>query len=167
MSPLPAKPALTSGQDKAPPFRQLVPPAKLELGRRRVRIKEDRLGLASEFIHSRERSADALFAGTGAPAIRVLEVEDVRLIADAPAEELERLEVALTGEQEPSPAVVPDRACVLGAIRSLDLGQVVEAEEELNALAGTTGCVADKPRDAGKVGRLVECEEQSWIQDSA
>src|SRR5207244_3068903 len=95
-------------------------------------------------------------------SVAVLHAVSARLIADGAAELFERGQVALAGEEEASPTVVPDRSRLFPAVARLDLGEVVEAEEELDTLPGSAGGVSREPRDAGEVGRLVERQEQAW-----
>src|ERR1700693_4700631 len=90
-----------------------------------------------------------------------------RLVADRAAELLQRRHVTLTGEQEASPAVVPDRAGFFAAVTGFDLGQVVKAEEQWDALPGTAGYVTGETRDAGEVGRLIKRQQQPRLQHTA
>ncbi len=41
------------------------------------------------------------------------------------------------------------------------------AEEDLDALARTAGCVARQPRDASEVGGLIERDKESWRKYAA
>src|SRR5260370_40514614 len=70
-------------------------------------------------------------------------------------------EVALAGQQQSGSAVVPDRARLLSAIRPFKLGEVVEAQQDLNALARSSRGVTAKARETSEVGDLVQREEQS------
>src|SRR5712692_581046 len=91
----------------------------------------------------------------------------MRLLADAAGEALERAEVALAGQQEASPAVVPDRARLLAAVEVLQLGQVVQAEQRLDALAGAGGDIGRQAGVAGEVGQLVQRQEKPRLEDPA
>src|SRR5487761_758481 len=104
--------------------------------------------------------SEALLRGVRAAGVAVLDAIGARLVADGAAEMLERDQVALAGEEQAGAAVVPDGARRLAAVAGFDLGEVVEAEQELDALTGSAGGVAGEAGDAGEVGRLVERQEQ-------
>src|SRR5712692_433546 len=74
---------------------------------------------------------------------------------------LECDQVALAWEQQPGAAVVPNRARLFAAVAGLDLGQIVKAEKQLDALAGSARRVAGKARNTGEVGSLIERQEQA------
>ena len=82
------------------------------------------------------------------------------MVADRLRELHQGARVALAGEEQAGAAVVPDRARGYFAVAGFDLGEVVVAEEELDALAGAAGDVRGQARDAGEVGGLVEGQEE-------
>src|SRR5881394_2640165 len=103
------------------PRGNLVPSTEVKPRWGGVRIEKDRLVLTAEFIDRGEGAPYPLLARARTPAIVVLGSEDPGLVADGAAEELQRLEVALTWQQDPRPAVVPDRPRRLRAVAGLDL----------------------------------------------
>jgi hypothetical protein len=115
----------------------LVQAPELELGGWRVGIEQDRGALAAKLVDGCKWATNALLARAGVPTVAMARPVGARLIADGAAEEFQGLDVALSGEEHASAAVVPDRAGSGLAVSSLDLSQVVIAEQELNTLAGT------------------------------
>src|SRR5260370_12457360 len=138
----------------------LVPTPELELGGRRVRIEQDRRAQAAELVDGCQRAPDPLLTRAGVPTVVIVRAVGAGLVADGAAEELQGLDVALSREQYASAAVVPDRSCGCFAIAGFDLGQVVVAEQELDALARAARCVSGKAGDAGGVGCLVDRDQQ-------
>ena len=84
-----------------------------------------------------------------------------RFVTDGAAELLERGQVALARQEQPSATVIPHGPHLLAAVAGLDLGQVVEAEQQLDSLAWPARGVSGKPRYAGEVGGLIECEQKA------
>ena len=107
-----------------------------------------------------KRMPDTLLGRVRTSCVAVAEPIGARLVADGAAELLEGRQIALAGEEKASAAVVPDRASLLAAVAGFDLGQVVEAEQELDSLARTAGGVAGEAWDPCEVGRLIEGQEQ-------
>jgi hypothetical protein len=97
----------------------------------------------------------------------VAELIGARLVADCPAELLQSGQVTLSRQQQPSPTVVPDRAHLFAPVGRLDLGQVVEAEQELDPLARSARGVAGQTWDAREVGRFVQGQQQAWREHTA
>src|SRR5438093_13604960 len=146
------------------PCGDLVPAPELNARRRRVGGGQNGVALAAEFVGADQWAPDSLLARARAPTIRVMGDVDAGLVTDRAAEQLQGLQVALARKEESRPAVVPDRPRRLGAIAGFELGEVVVAEQELDALARPARGIAGKPRDAGEVGRLVERQHQPWLE---
>src|SRR5438093_9733287 len=128
--------------DELLPCGDLVPAPELKARWRRVGVEQDGVALAAEFVGADQRATDSLLAGARAPTIRVMGDVDAGLVTDRAAKQLQGLEVALARKEESRPAVVPDRPRRLGAVAGFELGEVVVAEQELNALARPAGRVA-------------------------
>ena len=154
--------------DDLSPCRDLVPAAQGQARGRGIGVDEEGLLTAAKSVGRPKRPAGTgLASGATAPAVPGARLVEHGLAADGAGEVVEGLEVALAGEQEPGPAVVPDRPGFLRAVSGLDLGQVVEAEQRLDALPRARRDVGGQPRDPGEVGDLVEAEEQARIQYAA
>src|SRR6266852_3636176 len=162
-------PALTvwTGLDLPAPGTDLVPALELELGGRRVGIEQDRRAQAAELVDGCQGATHPLLTRAGVPTVAIARAVGARLVADGAAEELESLDVALSRKQDASTAVVPDRSSGCLAVASFDLSQVVVAEQELDSLARSAGCVSGKAGDAGEVGCFVEREQQARREDAA
>src|SRR5881397_936310 len=117
------------------PRGDLVPTPELKARWRRVGVEQDGVALAAEFVGADQRATHSLLARARAPTIRVMGVVDAGFITDRAAEQLQRLQVTLARKEESRPAVIPDRPRRLGPIAGFELGEVVVAEQELDALA--------------------------------
>src|SRR5437588_394016 len=72
--------------------------------------------------------------GVEAATVALAHGATARLVADGAAEMLEGGQVTLAREQEARAAVVPDGPGLVAAVARFNLCQVVEAEQELDAL---------------------------------
>src|SRR5450759_928501 len=156
-----------TGTNELAPGLDLVPAAELKPRRRIIRVEQHHLGHPPQLIDRCERLAHSLLDRAREPRVRLPRAVKARLVADGTCKKLKRPDVALAREQHASAAVVPDRSGLLGAVARLDLSQVVVAEQELDALAWTAGCVAGKPWDASEVRRLIQCDQQSGRKHTA
>src|SRR5436189_30017 len=83
--------------------------------------------------------------------VEVAGAVDPGFVADGAAELLQGLQVALARQEQAGPAVVPDGSGLLPAITGLDLGQVVEGEKELDAVASGIRGSSQRPRQVRAV----------------
>src|SRR5207247_2561007 len=123
---------------------------------RGVAVEEKRFAHTAQLVHRREWLADALFHRARRTGVRLSRPEQARFVADCPREDLKGADVALSRQQETSAAVVPNGARLFLAVSTLELSEVVVAEEQLDALPRTARRVAGETRDAGEVRGFVE-----------
>src|SRR5713101_2080733 len=103
----------------------LIPAPEPQTSGWRRGVDEDRLALPTQIVRAGERAPGSLFGRARIASFAMLHSVSARLVADGAAELLQGCEVALAGEQEPCPAVVPDRSRLVSAGAGLDLGEVV------------------------------------------
>src|SRR5713101_8332528 len=101
----------------------LIPAPELQASGWRRGVDEHCFAEPAQVVRAGKRSPGSLFGRARIARFAVLHSVGARLVADGAAELLQRGEVALAGEQQPGPAVVPDRSCLLSAVAGLDLGE--------------------------------------------